>query len=605
MQQEINTKFKDAPPSETVSKIKKILDSVGIRVRELWNESGIANCWSMNVMIDNAFPLFANGKGITRELAQASAYAELVERLQCGLALYKYQSINRDSTLDLQSYAPDGKYVTMQELIADGDWMDYIIQSFGNGLTRTKIAKLCRTYACTDQDAIWVVPYYSIFEKKYVYLPSHFIEQIYCSNGCCAGNTREEAWVHGLSEILERHNTIAVLTSGNAVPKIPESVIRHFSVPAKILDAVKENPHLDLEILDFSLGLDYPVLATRLINKTSHGYHINVGCDPVFEIALDRTLTEIFQGRDLTKVGADHDSMVYEELPKPSMEHNLFNQIELGNGIFYADFFVDDPENELSFTGFTDHSDKTNKELLEHVLSVFKKMNRPVYIRNYSFLGFPSYYIVVPGFSEFRGLTMLAPVNEYAIGYSVLPAFRNPEAANTFDLQLMLTYYNGMIARQSLINNFGPFSGLPMEPSLHPQLTHVTLGYAAYKLNKFADAIDHLRPLAISRYYPHEIRDYFACVIHYLRLKLRQIDDQKINLLLRKFYDSASVDKMLASIRDYDNPMHPYLLRCNTQSCSECYIREQCFYANCSRVFKALGERYSTFTNGQDEKEFI
>ena len=115
MQQEINVKFKDAPPQETVAKIKKILDDVGISVTEYWNESGIENCWSLNLMADNAFPLFSNGKGITRELAQASAYAELIERLQCGLSLYKYQSMIRDPALDLQNYAPDGKYVTAQE----------------------------------------------------------------------------------------------------------------------------------------------------------------------------------------------------------------------------------------------------------------------------------------------------------------------------------------------------------------------------------------------------------------------------------------------------------------------------------------------------------
>jgi ribosomal protein S12 methylthiotransferase accessory factor len=483
--------------------------------------------------------------------------------------------------------------------------MDYIIQSFGNDLTREKIAQLCQVFACTDRDAIWVVPYYSIFEKKYVYLPAHFIEQIYCANGCCAGNTREEALVHGLSEILERHNTIDVLTSGKAVPKIPESVIRQFPVASKILDAVNENPLLDLDILDFSQGLDYPVIATRLINKVAHGYHINVGCDPIFEIALDRTLTEIFQGRNLTRIGADHTALVYEEMQNLPMEHNVFNQLERGNGIFFADFFIDDSETEHPFKGFTDHRDKTNKELLDHVLDVFRKLNRPIYVRNCSYLGFPSYFMIVPGFSETRGLVMLSPVNDYAMGDAVRSVFRNPEAANIMDLQLMMNHYRRMTAQQSKINQFGAFAGLPMDPTIHAQLTGVTLAYTAYKFNKFTEAINYLNPLAITRSLDNETRDYFACVVHYLKLKLRNIEDDKITRLLKKFYVSDNVDKLLASIRDYGNPLHPYLLRCDTNNCNECYIRKQCYYANCSRIYKALGERYRTFTDGQNEKEFI
>lgn len=165
---DINTKFKDSPPAETVERILGILNNLGIHVTERWKDSGINNCWSLQLTADGIFPFSSNGKGVSCELARASAYGEFIERLQCGLMLYKYQSIMRDPTLRLQSYAPDAVYMSKQELIENGEWMDYVIATYEFGLTRKKLADLCQIYACTDEDSILCTPYYSLFDDKYV-----------------------------------------------------------------------------------------------------------------------------------------------------------------------------------------------------------------------------------------------------------------------------------------------------------------------------------------------------------------------------------------------------------------------------------------------------
>ena len=170
----------------------------------------------------------ANGKGVSKELARASAYGEFIERLQGGLFFYKFWEIGRDADMDLPGFAPDIKYVTMKELEETGDWMDYLIQSYGNGLTRNAIAKFCKLYAHTDEDKIATVPFYSLFEGKHVYLPIGFVDQIYATNGCCVGNSKEEAWVHALSEMMERHASLKMLTSGEAAPKFSEDVLKQF-----------------------------------------------------------------------------------------------------------------------------------------------------------------------------------------------------------------------------------------------------------------------------------------------------------------------------------------------------------------------------------------
>ena len=96
----IDEKFKDAKPEDTVKKIKGILDSLNIEVSEKWYDSGLDNCYSLTVRAKGGVPL-TNGKGVTRELARASAYAEFIERLQGGMLFYKYQSIIRDPDMNL------------------------------------------------------------------------------------------------------------------------------------------------------------------------------------------------------------------------------------------------------------------------------------------------------------------------------------------------------------------------------------------------------------------------------------------------------------------------------------------------------------------------
>jgi ribosomal protein S12 methylthiotransferase accessory factor len=79
----IDEKFKDASPEQTVARILEILAENGLHASERWTESGVSDCFSVHVTIDGT-ECGACGKGITRPLARASGYAELMERLQNG-----------------------------------------------------------------------------------------------------------------------------------------------------------------------------------------------------------------------------------------------------------------------------------------------------------------------------------------------------------------------------------------------------------------------------------------------------------------------------------------------------------------------------------------
>ena len=597
--QDINVKFKDLPPEKTVERIREILAGIGVELEEQWNDTGISDCWSVHVFVKGAYPFFANGKGITKALARASAYGEFIERLQCGLLLYKFQSITRDPALNLHSYAPDGKYMTMQELVDAGEWMDCLIETYGGSLTREKLAEQCRIYACADEDKIWTLPFYSVFEDKYVYLPAGFVEHIYSGNGCCAGNTREEAWVHAFSEMMERNCTVRTLTGGKAMPPLPEEMIRQYPTASRILETIRQTGRFDIRLFDFSQGSGFPVIATRMIDRENHSYLVNICADPVLEIAIDRTLTEIFQGRQLKNFRSVHDGSIREESPEIPTAHNVLNQLENGNGLFALDFFAEEVSCQDSCPGFADNREKTNKELLAYMLELYRAMGRPVYVRNYSFLGFPSYQIVVPGFSESRGMKLTEPVCEYGFGDAVHRTFRDVDAADRAELMLMLSFYKKVGSAFSRRSNFAGLAGLPMGHKNKYLLTAVTLACGAWKLGRYAEAMAHLKPVLKMDSLDGEARAYLHCVYRYISLRSAKAPEEKLRIVLEKFYSAGTVERLYACLDNGKTPFDPYLLKCAPGRCGECRYREDCGYALCAEIFARAGSRYRAFENGQ------
>ena len=100
----IDYKFKDRDPVQTVEKIQQILKNIGMEVREQWHDSGLDNCFTVVVMANKGLPRTV-GKGVTREFARASAYAEFIERLQSGLHMSGLQSMVREEGMDIHAFA--------------------------------------------------------------------------------------------------------------------------------------------------------------------------------------------------------------------------------------------------------------------------------------------------------------------------------------------------------------------------------------------------------------------------------------------------------------------------------------------------------------------
>lgn len=75
---------KDKLPLETINLIKKILSENKIKIKESKITNINNSVFSVRLELKNIPGVGTNGKGITKEYALASAYAEFMERLQSG-----------------------------------------------------------------------------------------------------------------------------------------------------------------------------------------------------------------------------------------------------------------------------------------------------------------------------------------------------------------------------------------------------------------------------------------------------------------------------------------------------------------------------------------
>ena len=600
----IDTLFKDADPVKTVENIESIINGLGFCVEERWIDSGLDNCYSLQAIIAGT-AVSSNGKGITRELARASAYGELIERLQSGLCFYKKESMEvANPGFSLQSYAPDGRYMTKEEMIADGEWMDDILKNEKGGPTRKNLVDIAFTLAGGGKEGkILNLPYYSIFEDKYFYLPAHFIKFAYTSNGSCAGNTAEEAWVHAISEIYERHFGLNHLRSGKPAPEIPANLIKDYKTVNKIIRDLREKSGITVKFLDFSDGCGYPVVGTLFTDKATHSYRIKVACDPVLEIAIERTLTEGLQGRNIKKILTGRNRKI-ETTGAYSCDSNIRNQLESSSGYFNADFFAPDFHAATTASVFKNNIKKTNKTLITEYLDTLRRENRRVLVRNYSFLGFPCYKFIIPGFSETFDLNLSNPLPDYLLADMAAKILKDVRHASNSDLALLLAYLKTDL-RKSVRYDFSRLCGIPMI-YCKSYLIEMHCAYAAWRTGNYNDMYTALSNAANFAFKDAD-RDLAECLLQYFELKKSsERSEEEIAEILSNLFCADTINRIKENYNNYGDGFGDVLLRCDLAGgfCDTCKYKQYCTAENTLNLIAAVGEHYGQFITGQSRENF-
>lgn len=181
---------------------------------------------------------------------------------------------------------------------------------------------------------------------------------------------------------------------------------------------------------------------------------------------------------------------------------------------------------------------------------------------------------------------------------------RRPKKAAGADLGFLLTFYKQIQTARSRNGSFSKLSGIPLTREAGWNLLMPTLSYAAYRLGNNAVAMNYLDAFIRNPATDPEKKTYFACVKLYLQFKAGKIAEEKIRLILGKFFDTDTVKALYRSMEG-GTPYDDHLLDCDPSRCAGCKYRADCAYTACRDMLASAGAYYSAFTDGQNREQFL
>lgn len=383
-------RYKETTPDKTVKRIKGILKKHKIEVEENWTKKSSVNTYSLRLCIKGT-NIGQNGKGMTKDFALASAYAEFLERYQNGIFVFRQEKPTEELPF---VYSGDERKLTVDEIIKQKD--SFIEKIFKDNKEQYPDKKEFLQKIFGEQKDIISLPHYSVKDKKVVYLPHVLSCHLYGSNGMCAGNSAEEAMIEGISEILERYVSMQLIYKRVALPEVPDSYIKKFPKVYNMLEKLRKNEGYDCKLLDCTFGGKYPVAGLVIIQKNTGKFGFKLGAHPDYGIAMERCFTEAAQGMDIYNYSQsclfDFDD---KELDK---DENIREFID--SNVATIPYQVFSTDKTYKFTEMKDVSKLDNKAILKRLVNSILKEGYDILVRDVSTLGFPSFRIIIPGMTE-------------------------------------------------------------------------------------------------------------------------------------------------------------------------------------------------------------
>jgi ribosomal protein S12 methylthiotransferase accessory factor len=358
--------------------------------------------------------LFSNGKGATELAARASALGEFFERLGTHYFWTHFYLGETRANRPFVHY-PRERWFTPNE---DGSWpaamLNPELHAFYNPGGEIDGEVLVDLNSGNIERGICALPYVRLRDGATAYIPVNIIGNLYVSNGMAAGNTLMEARSQALSEIFERHIKYRIISEGLCLPEVPDAVIARFPGIAAGIAGLRR-AGFGIVVRDASLGGKYPVMNVTLLHPKDQGMFASFGAHPRFEIALERALTELLQGRGLDTL---------EGFPEPGFDMDEINAVanlEIhfvdSSGVISWDFLGDTPDFEFVDWNFS----TTTAEDYAWLCDAVHAEGRDLYIADFDEQGAYSCRIIVPGMSEIYPVEDLEWENN-SVGNAIRPA---------------------------------------------------------------------------------------------------------------------------------------------------------------------------------------
>jgi ribosomal protein S12 methylthiotransferase accessory factor len=384
---------KDAALEDSINFFQQQLDKFDLAVKEASWLNPVPNVWSVHIQNTKCPLCFANGKGASKKAALASALGEYFERLSTNYFFSDFYLGEEAANSQFVHY-PSEKWFPIPEdnRLPIGLLSPNLLKFYDpdHELTATDLIDLQSSNA---KRGICALPFVQQSDGKTIYVPVNLIANLYASNGMSAGNTPNEARVQALSEIFERYTKNKIIAEAISLPTIPAEVINRYPAVLTAIEAL-ENEGFPIYCFDASLGGEFPVICVVLFNPENGTCYASFGAHPNFGVALERTVTELLQGRSLKDL---------DVFSPPSFDNddvadlsNLETHFIDSSGLISWDLFNE--ESDFEFVDW-DFSGTTEQEFA-NLMAIFNRHQIEVLIMDYQHLGVYACRILAVGMSE-------------------------------------------------------------------------------------------------------------------------------------------------------------------------------------------------------------
>jgi ribosomal protein S12 methylthiotransferase accessory factor len=388
---------KDLPLEQTIANMSGLLAGLGIKIEIASWRNIVPNVWSLHIRDAHSPMCFTNGKGSTKESALASALGEYIERISNNhfyAGSYWGEEIANAAFVHYpnERWFKPGRGDALPSGILDAYSLDIYDPDH-----ELRGSHLVDTNSGNVERGICSLPFVRQSDGEVVYFPSNLIENLYASNGMSAGNTLVEAQVQCLSEIFERAVKREIIEGELALPDVPDAVLAKYP---GIVAGIKglEEQGFPVLVKDASLGGTYPVMCVTLMNPKTGGVFASFGAHPSFEVALERSLTELLQGRSFEGLN---------DLPQPTFASNAVtepnNFVEHfidSSGVVSWRFFSAKADYDFVEWDFSGQGEDSNAAEAATLFGILQEMGKEAYVAVYDQLGAQACRILVPGYSE-------------------------------------------------------------------------------------------------------------------------------------------------------------------------------------------------------------
>ncbi|KIQ37196.1 cyclodehydratase [Variovorax paradoxus] len=234
----------------------------------------------------NALVQVCLGKGMSTDQSRASAMCEAIERYAAFHQGDEACVVAAPSALDARCIPAHELARFSERQHQDGRRPPHAVAS----------------QATSPSDIAWWAPAWSLTSNERCYLPLSFCyanaptesqqHTVWTSNGCAAGNTREEAVLQGFLELVER-DAAAIWWYGRIQRPAIDLAILSGESAARIARSL--GPSWRYWMLDITHDFGLPVVAAIGRHRATGDWAIGFGCSPDLVLACERALTEMSQ----------------------------------------------------------------------------------------------------------------------------------------------------------------------------------------------------------------------------------------------------------------------------------------------------------------------